>query len=551
MAVLRWSLPAGGLLLGWLCLALPSLWDFLFGTWSAYSQGHEPLLLVVAGWLLWRHVQEVPALPAPRLRAGFWLLWAAGVLAYGVGRSQEFIRVELLSVWALGILLVYARRGWPGLRHTWFAWLFCLFAMPLPFSVVLALTAPLKEAVSVLATHVLAAVGYPVGRSGVVITVGQYQLLVAEACAGLQSMFILEAMGLLYSHLVNHTSWVRNAMLALFAIPVSFVANVMRVMILVLVTHHFGDAAGQGFVHNFAGLVLFAVALVLMALVDLALGLVWPDRAPGVSGSPSGSAPVAVAASSITPNAAVAMSPQAALGGGAAGRMSVSVGVLLGSLVLIAGLSAWWRPGVSDEAEARARTPLESLFPSQVGEWRLDPLASGVVRPAFEQAKQFQMYDQVLERTYLHPSGQRIMLSVAYGRQQSVGLQMHRPEVCYRAGGFRVGQIETGQLDVLGRPLTVKRLMADMPKRPEPITYWRLLGNEVVSDEGSFRLNQLVGGLAHRRVADGLLVRVSSIQPNVQAGWALQASFVRDLALAMSPMQRERVLGWAQAVTRP
>jgi exosortase B len=263
---------------GWLSLALPSFWDFLFGQWAAYSQGHELLLLSVVMWLMWRQWPMLQTLPPPRAtwlpRLGFGL----GLLAYAFGRTQEFIRLELLSLWWTSLCLLLATTGLAGLRRTWFVWLFALFMIPIPFSVVLMLTAPLKEAVSALATVILGAAGYPIGRTGVVITAGQYQLLVAEACAGLQSMFILEAMGLLYSYLVNHRSWWRNAMLASLAVPISFAANVVRVMILVVVTYHFGDGVGQGFVHNFAGIVLFAVALALIGLVDGVLGLLWPDE---------------------------------------------------------------------------------------------------------------------------------------------------------------------------------------------------------------------------------------------------------------------------------
>lgn len=264
--------------LGWLSLAAPSFWDFMFGQWSAYSQGHELLLLAVVAWLMWRQWPVLDALPD---RTPPWWAWGAlavGCLTYALGRTQEFIRIEMLSLWWISLSVLLACKGWAGLRRTWFIWLFALFMIPIPFSVVLMLTAPLKEAVSAVATHVLGGVGYPVGRSGVVITAGQYQLLVAEACAGLQSMFILEAMCLLYSYLVGHPSWLRNGLLAALAIPVSFTANVMRVMILVLVTYHFGDAVGQGFIHHFAGIVLFAVALALIGGIDALLGFVLPDK---------------------------------------------------------------------------------------------------------------------------------------------------------------------------------------------------------------------------------------------------------------------------------
>ena len=140
------------------------------------------------------------------------------------------------------------------------------------------MTAPLKTAVSVVASNLLYAIGYPVGRSGVMMTVGPYQLLVADACAGLNSMFTLEALGMLYMNLMQYTSVRRNVALAVLLVPVAFMANIVRVMILVLVTYHFGDEAGQGFVHGFAGMVLFMVALVFMLLLDRILGLFFPGQ---------------------------------------------------------------------------------------------------------------------------------------------------------------------------------------------------------------------------------------------------------------------------------
>lgn len=263
---------------GLAALILPTLWDFLFGEWSSYSQGHEVLLLAAAAWLLYRQAHTIAALPD---RPAAWapiLLLALGLLLYAFGRTQQFLRLEILSLYLILVAVLACFKGWAVLRHIWFVLLFLLFVVPLPFSAIVVVTGPLKEAVSVVASTVLGWVGYPVGHVGVVITVGQYQLLVAEACAGLHSMFILEAMGLLYSNLMNYQSWLRNVLLAVLVVPLSFLANVLRVMILVVVTYHFGDRVGQGFLHNFAGLVLFGLALALIGGADRVLGAVLPER---------------------------------------------------------------------------------------------------------------------------------------------------------------------------------------------------------------------------------------------------------------------------------
>jgi exosortase B len=161
----------------------------------------------------------------------------------------------------------------------WFPFFFMLFMVPLPSELVASLTLPMKMAVSYVTEQLLFLAGYPIGRSGVVLQIGQYQLLVADACAGLQTLLTLEALGLFYLNLVRHTSAVRNVALALLIIPISFSANVIRVMTLTLVTYYFGDAAGQGFLHGFAGMVLFLTALVLILGVDSALQW-WIRRKP-------------------------------------------------------------------------------------------------------------------------------------------------------------------------------------------------------------------------------------------------------------------------------
>ncbi|MED5617791.1 exosortase B [Ideonella sp. BN130291] len=268
-------LPLLWLAAGLAALFVPTLWDLSAGAWSSHAQGHELLFAAVSAWLLYqRRDQLLAAGPQPRLLPG--LLFGAGLLMYVVGRSQQLLRLEITALVMVLAALVLLCGGRRGLRAAAFPLFFLLLIMPLPYSLVLALTGPLKLAVSAVATQLLFWAGAPVGRSGVVVTIGQYQLLVSEACAGLQTMFTLEAMGLLYASLRSGGSALLNALLAVLVVPVSFVANVIRVIVLMLVTYRFGDAVGQGFVHGFAGLVLFTVALVLIFALDCGLRRLLP-----------------------------------------------------------------------------------------------------------------------------------------------------------------------------------------------------------------------------------------------------------------------------------
>lgn len=174
------------------------------------------------------------------------------------------------AIWLLlGLLLL--RRGVAALKVQWFALFFMLFMVPLPGVVVDTVTMPMKMAVSFVAEHLLFWLGYPIARNGVVLQIGQYMLLVADACAGLHTLLTLEALGLLYLNIVRRDSMFRNVGLGTLIIPISFTANVIRVMSLSLITYHFGDAAGQGFLHGFAGMVLFLSALLLIIGFDSTL----------------------------------------------------------------------------------------------------------------------------------------------------------------------------------------------------------------------------------------------------------------------------------------
>ncbi len=265
-------MPWWPILVGLAVLYLPSLYDLFNGIWSGSDQMHGPIVLGISLWLIHRNwgAMEAAAQGQPTSAWG-WLLVLIALLLYPMGRSQQINIFEVGSVIWLLAGLILLLRGVQALKAQWFALFFMLFMVPLPSEVVDLVTMPMKMAVSYAAENVLYAVGYPIGRNGVVLQIGQYMLLVADACAGLHTLLTLEALGLLYLNLVRRDSAFRNITLALLIVPISFTANVIRVMALSLITYHFGNEAGQGFLHGFAGMVLFLSALLLIVVFDTLL----------------------------------------------------------------------------------------------------------------------------------------------------------------------------------------------------------------------------------------------------------------------------------------
>jgi exosortase B len=260
-----WALVAIGLL----ALYAPTLRDLFVSIWSTDEQGHGPIVLALCLWLAWRQRASLVDPVADTPRPGWGWGWIGLALAaYVAGRSQRILSLQTLSALPLLCGLLLLLRGPRHLRAVWFPLFFLLFLVPLPSALVDAVTQPMKLAVSSVAADLLYAAGYPVARSGVILQVGQYQLMVADACAGLHTLFTLEAMGLLYLNVVRHGSLARNLTLAVLVVPISFVANLIRVVTLVLVTYYLGDAAGQGYLHGLAGMVLFLSALLLIVACD-------------------------------------------------------------------------------------------------------------------------------------------------------------------------------------------------------------------------------------------------------------------------------------------
>jgi EpsI family protein len=192
--------------------------------------------------------------------------------------------------------------------------------------------------------------------------------------------------------------------------------------------------------------------------------------------------------------------------------------------------------------DVEQRAPLENAFPERIGAWRLDhdrvniPLSPDVA----EQVKL--IYTQVFDRTYVNDAGQRMFLTVAYGRDQSDGFKVHRPEVCYAAQGFTVTSPRDDVVDVSGRNIPVKRVDTKLADRSEPVTYWMVIGDKPVTSPARHKVYQVEYAL-QGLIADGLLVRVSSLAPPGPDSYRVQDEFIRQWIKTVPASQQPRLFG--------
>jgi exosortase len=247
---------------------LPTMVRVARDTWSTEQGGHGPLVLATGLWALWRELKNANVERTPGNPAIAVPLLAIFVGFFVAGRITGIIEIEAFSMYASLLAGAYLILGGRLMKKIWFPLAYLAFALPPPDTVVAAITQPIKIAISEWAVYLLYLFGYQVASSGAIIQIGQYQLLVAAACAGLNSIVTLTALCLFYVYLRHRSNVLALLIIALAAIPIAIVSNFVRVLVLVLVTYYFGDAAAQGFVHDFAGLLMFSVALLTIFAVD-------------------------------------------------------------------------------------------------------------------------------------------------------------------------------------------------------------------------------------------------------------------------------------------
>jgi EpsI family protein len=215
--------------------------------------------------------------------------------------------------------------------------------------------------------------------------------------------------------------------------------------------------------------------------------------------------------------------------------------LLLILMVAASGLAIAMRP-THKIAEMGPAVKLESMIPESFGEWREEKQNQALIVDPQQKEMIDLIYAQTLSRTYVNPEGYRIMLSIAYGSDQSDAKQVYKPEICYPAQGFTLKNKQYGQLVLQNTTIPVTRIETSLGERNEPVTYWITVGDRVVGPGLNKKLVEMGFGL-RGLIPDGLLFRLSSIDSDTDRAYEKQNAFAGDLLGSLRPEDRQKLIG--------
>ncbi len=279
--------PTIVLWLGAGALIAPTLIENVQQNWSLDQSAQGPIVLAIGLWLLarrWPAMRAAGAAPKGAVSMGLVIaLWLANSFIYVLGRAAGLYMVESYALYGFLLIGVYAAFGARGLRAGGFALAYLMFALPSPPIVAHDMTIQLRLAITDSIVQLFQAFGVPIVKDGLTLMVDQYQLSVEDACSGMNSLFSLSAIGLVYVYLRRPRQPLYYALTLAPIVGFAIFSNFVRIAVVVLVTHLFGDAVAQSFLHEATGFLTFAVALGAVIALDALVGPWLARRRPGAS----------------------------------------------------------------------------------------------------------------------------------------------------------------------------------------------------------------------------------------------------------------------------
>jgi len=244
-------------------LYFPIFWKLYRVRWDLLDYTHAFFILPISLWLVWRNRGKIKkCIQNTEAKNSYvsLILLTIGILIFLFGSRFDYSFLITLSLIPVLMGLTSFLYGTNMVKLVAFPILYLLLLVPPPMGILDSITLPMRYGISNLTEQILSLMNYPISREGLLLNIGYNEIYMGEPCSGFRSLITLLSLGLVYVY-ISKTCLANKVILILFAIPLALLGNLVRVITLCLITFYFGEEAGQGFFHNFSGIVMFIVTL--------------------------------------------------------------------------------------------------------------------------------------------------------------------------------------------------------------------------------------------------------------------------------------------------
>ncbi len=231
--------------------------------WDLLDYTHAYFILPISLWLIWRHREKIKLYnqnSESEKNYSSLILLFVGILIFMFGSRFDYASLTSMSLIPVLFGLILFLYGKNVAKVLAFPVLYLLLLMPPPMGIIDSITLPMRYGISNLTEQILSFVNYPITREGLMLTIGYTDIFMGQPCSGFRSLITLFSLGLVYIYISN-TKSMNKFILTLFIVPLALFGNLLRVITLCLITFYFGEEAGQGFFHNFSGIVMFIITV--------------------------------------------------------------------------------------------------------------------------------------------------------------------------------------------------------------------------------------------------------------------------------------------------
>ncbi len=487
-------------------------WDLYTKRWEMVDYTHAyfilPLALLIV-WLKRRRLKQLTAVEPPRWSwMGFTAL-LTGVLLFIFGSRHGYLFLQTISFISVVYGLIRFLHPQVMARELTFPIFYLVLLIPPPMGILDQLTLPMRYATSIISANILHALHYPISREGLLLTLGGHEIFMGAPCSGFRSLITMMALGLFYIYFVGKTL-TRKLIFFGSIIPLAMIGNLIRVLTLCLITFYFGEKAGQGFFHNFSGIVVFVIMITGLILIEKILE---KFPLPKTAVQPS---PIIDDQKSIPPTTRNDFAQK---------NRWIAAVILLTTL----GITCFFSKPVSEE-----QTILSTLnLPHRLSDWKSEPMP----KEMSARDDRYTFINDIFARIYGNRNGQSLLLLVLDAGN------FHHPKVCFGSSGFNIKELPDTAFDIGSLQFKAKTLAMKKDAQNYLIIYWICIDKNRV-DWTEQKLQQLWFSLWNKQKT-GLMVRmdIPVKDDNSDESVKKAQTFIRDFAGALSQEQREYIFG--------